>query len=105
MKDVIIKRVEYIEAQERRYGSSSWWRFRNCNHDRYADGTEVDDEEPLIEEEVVHPDIPTDLPGVELDREQTVSEIQEADNDNPEAVEADAARALANTDISFPPPN
>ena len=39
---------------------------------------------------------------MKLEREQTVSEIQEADTDNPEAVEAAAAHALENTDINFP---
>ena len=30
----------------------------------FSDITEVDDEEPLIDQEVLHPDIPSDIPVV-----------------------------------------
>ena len=58
MTDAIIKRVKYIADRERRSGSSGGWRFCNRNHERYSDGTEGDEEEALIEQEVVHPDKP-----------------------------------------------
>ena len=64
MIDAIIKIVEYLAAQERRSGSSGGWIFRSRNDDIFADGTEGDDEEPLIEKEVVQPDITANLPGV-----------------------------------------
>ena len=40
-----------------------------------------------------------------MQHEYTVSEIQEADTDNPAAVEASSARALANSDITLLHPN
>ena len=40
-----------------------------------------------------------------MEREHTVSAIQEADTDNPAAVESAAAGALTNTDITLPHPN
>ena len=66
MSDAIIKRVEYLADRERRSGRSGGWWFCNHNHEISADETEVDDEEPLIKDEVLHPDIPVDLPQVEL---------------------------------------
>ena len=42
--DETIKRVECLSAQERRSGRSGKWRLCNCNHERYAEGTEGDDE-------------------------------------------------------------
>ena len=42
---------------------------------------------------------------MELEHEQTVSVIQEADTDNPAVVESSAAGALTNTDITLPHPN
>ena len=62
----IIKRVEYLAAQERRYRNSGEWISRKCNNEIFADGTEGDDEEPLIEKEVVQPDIPANLSEVKL---------------------------------------
>ena len=105
MPDDITKGVEYLAAQYCRSGSSSGWIFRNRNHDRYSDVAEGDDGNPLINQEVLHPDITAKLPGVELEREQTVSEIQEDDADKPAALEAYDARALKNSDITFPHPN
>ena len=80
--DVIIKRVEFLAAWECRYGISGGWILRNRNHEIFSEGTEWDDEEPLIEKEVVHPDIPSNIPEVELEREQNVSAIKKADTDN-----------------------
>ena len=73
-----------------------------CSNERYADGTEGYHEEPLINQEVLHPDISAELPGVELDCEHTVSAIQEDDTDNPEEVEAASARALKKSYITLP---
>ena len=105
MLDAIIKRVECLAACERGSGISGRWIFRNRNHEIFSDGTEGDNDETIIEQEVVHPDIPAKLPGVELERENTVSAIQEADTDNPESVKAYASIALANYDINLPHPN
>ena len=69
MPDYIIKMVEYLAAQERRSVRSGRWTFRNRNHERSSDVTEGDDEEPLINQEVVHSEVPTKIPGVELDHE------------------------------------
>ena len=105
MQYTIIKRVEYLATWGIRSGRSGVCRFRNRNHEIFSDGTEGDNDETIIEQEVVHPDIPAKLPGVELEREHTVSAIQEADTDNPESVEAYASIALANYDINLPHPN
>ena len=48
--DAIIKRVEYLADLNCRSGSSGGYIFGNCNHDRYSDGNEGDDEEPLIDQ-------------------------------------------------------
>ena len=105
MPDAIIKRVEYLSARERRSGIYGIWRFRNRNHEIFSDVNEGDDEEPLIDQEVVHTDIPVKTPAVELECENTVSGFQEDDTDNPAAVESAASSALANADINFPHPN
>ena len=62
----IIKRVKYISARERKSGSSGGWIFCNRNNERYDDGNEGDNEEPLVDKEVVHLDIPAELLVVEL---------------------------------------
>ena len=105
MTDAIIKIVEYLAAYERRSVNSGVWRFCNRNHERFSDVNEGYDEEPLINLEVVHPDIPAELPGVELYSEQTMSEIQESDTNNPAAVESSASRALSNYGITLSYPN
>ena len=105
MPDAIIKRVEYLPAWDRRSGSSGGCIFCNRNHERFSDVNEGYDEEPLINPEVVHPDIPAELPGVELYSEQTMSEIQESDTNNPAAVESSASRALSNYGITLSYPN
>ena len=48
MPDAIIKRLEYLVAQELRSGSSGGCRFCNRNREIYAYRNEGDDEEPLI---------------------------------------------------------
>ena len=100
----IIKRAEQLAALYRRSCSSGGWILRNLNNERYAEGAEGDYDKPLIKQEFLHADIPAELPGVKLECEQSVSEIQEANTDNPAAVEESAARALANPDITFPHP-
>ena len=72
MQYTIIKRLEYLATLGIRSGRSGVCRFRNRNHEIFSDGTEGDNDETIIEQEVVHPDIPAKLPGVELDCENTV---------------------------------
>ena len=50
MPDTIIKRVECLAACERGSGISGRWIFRNRNHEIFSDGSEGDDEEPLIDQ-------------------------------------------------------
>ena len=62
MPDAIIKRVEYLAYQEHRSIISGGWRFSNPNHEIFLDVTKGDDGEPLIDQEVAHPDIPANIP-------------------------------------------
>ena len=101
MPDAIIKRVEYLSARDRRSGIYGIWRFCNRNHEIFSDVNEGDDEEPLIDQEVVHPDIPVKTPAVELECENTVSGFQEDDTDNPASVGVASAFALINYDITL----
>ena len=57
-----------------------------------------------MKQEFVHTYITAKLLVVKLGREQTVSKIQEDDPENPASVEAAAACALENADITLPNP-
>ena len=102
MPYTIIKRVEYLEARDQRSGRSGGWRFCNRNIEKYYNVTEGDDEEPFIKQEVVHSDIPAELPGVELEHKQNMPAYQEADTDNLSAVEEATVCALTNNDMTLP---
>ena len=89
--DAIIKKEEYLAAQDRRSGSSVGYILCDRNYEIFDDETEGDDAKPLTEQEAVHLDIPSKLPGVELDRKQNVPTIKEADTENSAVVESASA--------------
>ena len=82
----IITRLEYLAARDRRSRRSGRRRFCNRNHERFSDGTEGYDEEPLTEQEVVHPDGTDELLGMDMVCEKTVLAVQKAHTDNPASV-------------------
>jgi hypothetical protein len=102
MPDSIIKRVNQIGEKE---GQGQAFKFHNTKNDPFAWTDEVPKDNPqfqgLLDDEAPFPDVYTELPGVELERD-AVLEPTDAVEDKPEpAFEQQAAAALENADINI----
>ncbi len=98
MPNRVIKRVNAIGAHEKQ---GQEFRFLNRRKERYEWTDEVPEDDPefrgLLKETAQYPDIPSKLPGVELERE---IKDDQAVTDKPEADFAElAAAALKNAGI------
>ena len=102
MPDSIIARVEAIGKREKQGRAFEFLNRKKLPFDWAGEVADDDNEfQGLLEEEAPFPDINNELPGVELERDQTGLALAVEDEPDP-AFEDRATEALANANIVMP---